>query len=105
MSIAVKVLSLRRSEGSPNEATAASKQMIMSALEKSWPGDRTLPVSVLESNLHGLTKAILWAAINELWETGAIEFAYSEGWSVGVRLIPKDLARLGPAYSRNAARR
>ena len=104
MSIAVNVLSLCRSEGSPNEATAASKQMIMSALEESWPGDHILPVSVLESNLDGLTRALVHAAINELWEAGAIEFAYSEGWSVGVRLTPKDLAHNKLAYSRNTGR-
>jgi len=104
MSIAVKVLSLRRSEGSPNEATAASKQMIMSALEETWPGDHILPVSVLESNLDGLTKVLVQAAINELWEAGAIGFAYSEGWSVGVRLTPKDLAHHKLAYSLKTGR-
>jgi len=105
MSNAVNVLSLCRSEGAPNEATATFKHMIMSALEESWPGDNALPVSVLESNLDGLTKALLWVAINELWKAGAIEFEYSEGWSVGVRLTRKHLARPRLAYSRNAAGR
>jgi len=104
MSMAVNVLSLCRSEEAPNQATAAFKHMIMSALEETWPGDHTLPVSVLESNLDGLTKALVQAAINELWEAGAIEFAYSEGWSVGVRLTPKDLAHHNLAYSRNSGR-
>jgi len=104
MSIAVNMLSLCRSEGAPNEATAAFKDIIMSALEESWPGDHILPVSVLESNLDGLTRALVHAAINELWEAGAIEFAYSEGWSVGVRLTPKDLAHNKLAYSRNTGR-
>jgi len=104
MSIAMNMLSLCRFEGAPNEATAAFKDMIMSALEESWPGDHILPVSVLESNLDGLTKALVHAAINELCEAGAIEFAYSEGWSVGVRLTPKDLARPRLAYSRNTGR-
>jgi len=105
MSIAVNVLSLCRSDRVASEATATFKHMIMSALEESWPGDHALPVSMLESNLDGLTKALLRAAINELWEAGAIEFAYSEGWSVGVRLTTKDLARPGLAYFQNAGRK
>jgi hypothetical protein len=78
--------------------------MIMSALQETWPGDHTLPVSVLESSLDGPTKALAQAAINELWQAGAIEFAYSEGWSVGVRLTPRDLAHHKLAYSRNTGR-
>jgi len=105
MSITVNVLSLCRSEGAMSNATAAFKHMILSTLQKSWPRDQALPVSMLESNLDGRTKPLLQAAINELRESDSIEFAYSEGWTVGVRLTTKDLARPWLTYSRNTGRR
>jgi hypothetical protein len=79
--------------------------MIMAALQKSWPRDQAFPVSMLESNVNGRTKALLKAAINELRKSGAIEFAYSEGWTVGLRLTTKDLAHPRLACSRNTGRR
>jgi len=105
MSIAVNVLSVCRSEGVTSNATAAFKHLILSTLERSWPRDQGLPVSMLESNLNGHTKPLLQAAISELRESGAIEFAYSEGWTVGVRLTTDDLARPKLAYSPNTGRR
>jgi hypothetical protein len=100
MSIAVNVLSLCPSEGAASDATASLKHMIISTLEESWPGDHALPVSMLGSSLDGPTKVLLQAAINDLLESGAIEFAYREGWSVGVRLTTRHLARPSLAYSR-----
>lgn len=105
MSIAANVLSPCRLERAPSEATSTFKYLIMSALEKSWAGYHTLPVSVLEANLDGPTKALLQTTIYELCEAGVIEFAYGEGWTVGVRLTTKDLARPRLACSRNARRR
>jgi len=101
MSIAVNVFSLCRSDGATSEATAAFKHMIMSALQKLRPHDQAFPVSMLESNVNGRTKALLHEAINELRESGAIEFAYSEGWTVGLRLTTKDLACPRLVHSRS----
>jgi len=105
MSITVNALSLSRSERTPSEATAAFKHMITSALKESWSGDCVLPVSMLERNLDGSRKALLRAAIHQLREAGIIEFAYGEGWTVGVMLTTKDLAGPKLAYYRNTRQR
>lgn len=81
-----------------SRAVAGFKRMVLSALEESWSGDHTLPVSTLKRNLDGVRKMLLEAAIHELRKAGVIEFAYCEGWSIGIRLVVSDLARPKPAH-------
>ena len=98
MSISVNALSRYGSKTVSRKAVAEFKRIILLALEKSWSGDHTLPVSTLKRNLDGSTKTLLQTAIHELRKAGIVEFAYCEGWSVGIRLAVSDLARPEPAH-------
>jgi hypothetical protein len=101
MSIAMVSLDNRESKSAHTKTIAAMKYFVLSALEGSWPKDSPLLVSTLANNLDGPTKVVLHAAIDELRESGVIELAYSEGWTVGVLLTTKDPACPELAYSRN----